>query len=418
MIKYSKTRSFLSGFKESDATVAKESAILPSMEKTGTDHLQNAFFGQCHPHCPGCAHRWMRLPESLGQKEKWLKKRLSAWADQIAPVRRPDDDHLFHYRTKVCLSAEWDANGWQFGLVHRDRVIDLRDCPVHSPEINAAARLLKESLPCAEAFPLVYYVQSGAQATLVVKQKNIPDPSWLTTDLTAKLEKTGMEGLWLHLNPGAGKNVFAKNFWRLLWGTQRSTDASGFIYGPRSFQQLIPQLFQEAMDCAEAFLSPRPKDLLVDLYCGTGIGLKRWTDRGCKVMGVELDGEAVTCAGANAPLAALLRGKCKDRIPQLDRWASAPPLKAGRLAFVNPPRIGLEPEVIHWLAQEYRPARIAYLSCSAGTLCRDLERLESHGYETRCIIPFDFFPWTYHVECLALVALKNIAEYAFYSRRQ
>ena len=54
-----------------------------------------------------------------------------------------------------------------------------------------------------------------------------------------------------------------------------------------------------------------------------------------------------------------------------------------------------------------RPARMAYLSCSAGTLRRDLEPLERSGYEILGILPYDFFPQTLHVETLALLALKT-----------
>jgi tRNA/tmRNA/rRNA uracil-C5-methylase (TrmA/RlmC/RlmD family) len=79
---------------------------------------------------------------------------------------------------------------------------------------------------------------------------------------------------------------------------------------------------------------------------------------------------------------------------------------ARRLAYVNPPRTGLEPEIMAWLTKDYRPARVAYLSCSAGTLKRDLECLEKSGYDIVRITPFDFFPQTLHVECLALLKRK------------
>ncbi len=51
--------------------------------------------------------------------------------------------------------------------------------------------------------------------------------------------------------------------------------------------------------------------------------------------------------------------------------------------------------------------RIAYLSCSAGTLARDLHLLEIAGYRIDAILPFDFFPQTHHVETLALVGLAD-----------
>ncbi len=370
----------------------------------GARFTDPAVFGQCPDDCPGCAHRHIPLSESLLKKSAWLEKKLFPWAHQLGPVFSAGDARLFHYRKKVCLSAAWTDAGWQLGLVHRDRVINLYDCPVHNPLVNQSVSLLKEMLPDVDRFPLIFYAQSGAQVTLVVKQKDIPPLDWLTDERIRRIRLVGIEGLWLHANPGAGKKVFAKNRWRLLRGMARSRDASGFVYGPASFQQPIDTLHQEAMDRALAFLSPDEGDRLIDLYCGGGRGLAMWLASGCRVMGVELDGEAVACARINAPGAELLRGACRERIPQLRRWvAEYPKSSSRRLAFVNPPRTGMEPEVTRWLAEEYRPARMVYLSCSAGTLQRDLLILETAGYRVCRIIAYDFFPWTAHVECLALV---------------
>jgi tRNA/tmRNA/rRNA uracil-C5-methylase (TrmA/RlmC/RlmD family) len=171
-------------------------------------------------------------------------------------------------------------------------------------------------------------------------------------------------------------------------------------YGPTAFQQLIPALYRQALDAAEDFLTPGPDDHIADLYCGIGASLARWTRRGARVIGVELGGEAVECASRNAPAATVLRGKCADRIPQLRAWM----LTTGtRLLYLNPPRTGLEPAVLAWTTDEYRPERLAYLSCSAGTLSRDLVALAAAGYNVKMLIPYDFFPQTHHVETLALL---------------
>jgi len=60
--------------------------------------------------------------------------------------------------------------------------------------------------------------------------------------------------------------------------------------------------------------------------------------------------------------------------------------------------------VLKWIADEYKPIKISYLSCSPGTLARDLLILENAHYKVIKIIPFDFFPKTHHIECLALIA--------------
>jgi 23S rRNA (uracil1939-C5)-methyltransferase len=53
-----------------------------------------------------------------------------------------------------------------------------------------------------------------------------------------------------------------------------------------------------------------------------------------------------------------------------------------------------------------RPSRIAYLSCSAGTLARDLECFEAAGFRVDGLRGYDFFPLTHHVEVLALLSRK------------
>ncbi len=357
----------------------------------------------CVPECPGCAHRYLTSQQSLSQKENWLKNRLSAWATKFDQIRTVDENARWEYRGKVCLSTHWEHSAWQFGLIKNETVIPIHDCPVHTRQIRNSVSLFSACLPAADFCPLAYYVQTGSQITLVVKSKQMPDLKWLDSSLINALKHIGIKGLWLHLNPCTGKKVFAKNTWHLLFGSPRSVDKSKFTYGPGAFQQLIPALYNQALSSAETFLAPAAKDIFIDLYCGIGTGLARWQKRCTNVMGVELDKEAVACAGENAVKAEFLRGKCSDRIPQLIQWADSQPTDGDRLLYVNPPRTGLEPEVLHWISDKYKPTRMAYLSCSAGTLQRDLVHLEKNGYEIIKVTPYDFFPQTLHVETMAFI---------------
>jgi tRNA/tmRNA/rRNA uracil-C5-methylase (TrmA/RlmC/RlmD family) len=144
---------------------------------------------------------------------------------------------------------------------------------------------------------------------------------------------------------------------------------------------------------------------VLDLYCGHGASLREWTAAGSAALGVELSGEAVELAASNAPAARVLRGTCAERLPQVLPWWREQ--SGERVVYVNPPRSGLEAPVAEALAEELRPARLAYLSCSAGTLARDLSRFESAGYRVAAIDPYDFFPFTHHVETLARLDLRS-----------
>ena len=359
----------------------------------------------CEPACHGCRHRQLDAPASLAQKAAYLARVLEPWADRLATIAAPAAARRLGYRDRVTLTARWDdAAGWRFGLVRFDELIAIHDCPVHTPRVRALVRLLVERLPDAVAVPLAYLHVCGAQATLIVKSHHVRVE--LLDPVLAAVAATGLEGLWLHLHPAAGRRLFARSGWRLLWGSARSRDPGGLLHGPTAFAQALPELHRASLAAAAAHLRPGPGVSVLDLYSGHGASLLEWTGAGSAALGVELSGEAVELATVNAPRARVLRGTCVQRLPQLRDWWRE---QGGeRVAYVNPPRSGLEPEVVATLAGQLRPSRLAYLSCSAGTLARDLATLVADGYRVRSIRPYDFFPLTHHVEALALLERADL----------
>ncbi len=358
----------------------------------------------CADECPACPHRTLNSRESLVRKQDWVVRRLEEYAGVVEPIRSVSEKKRWNYRKKVCLAAEYKGTSWNIGVRRRDSIIPVHNCPVHHPEVNQNINLFSHTIPGPERFPLVYYMQSGAQLSLVVKCRNMPDLDWLTDDTYLILKKQGVEGLWLHLHPDAGKKVTGKAGWHLVAGNSRSLNENGLVYGPASFQQVMPDLYADSLQEATGFLDPGTQSAIIDLYCGMGTSLRQWMDSGTQAIGVELSGEAITCAVQNAPGSVLLRGACKHRIPQLLEFAnSAVCFNKEISVYANPPRTGMETDVTSWIARELRPRKIAYLSCSAGTLYRDLIYLGKHGYAPLKIIPYDFFPHTLHVEMLAFI---------------
>jgi len=344
------------------------------------------------------------MASSHAQKQIYLSRVLGAWSDRLQPLCGAPEPARLGYRQRVTLTTAHDAtSGWSFGLMRRDELIAIHDCPVHDPRVRALVHYLTERLPPFDVLPLAYLQVAGRQATLIVKAREVA-----TAALDAVLDapgSTGVEGLWLHLHPSAGRRLFARSGWRLVWGSPESRDELGLVHGPTAFLQPLPALHLEALEAAAAHLRACEDASVLDLYCGHGATLRIWAGAGARTLGVELSGEAVRNAARNAPRAQVLRGAATQRLPQIRAW-----WKEGRgegLAYVNPPRSGLDGEVAQALAQELRPARIAYLSCSAGTLARDLDLLEKAGYRIDAILPFDFFPQTHHVETLALAGLAG-----------
>jgi 23S rRNA (uracil1939-C5)-methyltransferase len=353
-------------------------------------HKMAAIKEGCVERCPGCSHRLLSMPESLAQKEGWLKKQLTEWKDMFVPICSEEESDRWGYRRKILLTARCENSRWNFGMIRRDEFIAIPECPVHAETSQRLIRLLISVLPPDNAFPLAFLYQSDALVTLVLKTKQKPSADWLTEDVIHELKSMGVQGISMHLNPSAGRRMFAKHGWHLLWGKDYAYNRSGLIYGRTSFSQLIHRLHALSLDETEIFLNPGPEDCVADLYCGIGSSLVRWINRGAYTI-------------RNAPGAMVLRGTCRQRLPQLQEWIEDS-YKTGRqkLLYANPPRTGIESEVLEWIAGKMLPGKLAYLSCSAGTLRRDLEIIASAGYAIKKIIPFDFFPQTHHVECLVL----------------
>ena len=79
-------------------------------------------------------------------------------------------------------------------------------------------------------------------------------------------------------------------------------------------------------------------------------------------------------------------------------------MKADIVMF-HPPRKGLDKNSINNILK-IKPKKIVYISCNPATLIRDLVDFEDI-YEVKTIIPVDMFPFTSHVECVALMGRKG-----------
>lgn len=379
----------------------------------------------CVQECPGCAHRDWSAEASQTQKMDWLRNRLSPWKGQIEDLRTFSLSQ-WEYRGKTCLRAEWDEpnHDWKLGLRIKKGItergkklfelIPIPDCPIHTELVRRVIRAFSKNL--SQDLPLVFVAVSGKIATLVLKTSQLPDFSKVfSTKNGFNPESLGLEGIWINLNPSAGERVFSSRGWYLFWGKRRSSveleikngQKISFSYGAESFQQLIPSLYLEAIHESARFFDLKKGDRAVDLYCGIGISIKKWQLEGAETLGVELNGDAVKSAKENVGPEVCIQGRASDRIPQVEAWRDYSQSKTqgyGKdVVFVNPPRLGLESEVSDWLAHRFRPKAIAYLSCSAGTLARDMSIFEDARYCVKRIIPYDFFPQTPHVETLAFL---------------
>ena len=150
------------------------------------------------------------------------------------------------------------------------------------------------------------------------------------------------------------------------------------------------------------------KETVVDAYCGTGtIGLIA-SDKAGKVIGVELNQDAVKDARINAKYNGVknIQFYQNDAGKFLVEMASAG--AKVDVVLMDPPRAGSDEAFLSSVVQ-IGPPKIVYISCNPQTLVRDLEYLKKKGYQVKKAVPVDMFPYTdlKHVEMVCLIEKKR-----------
>ena len=173
-------------------------------------------------------------------------------------------------------------------------------------------------------------------------------------------------------------------------------DARFYVSSPSFFQVNVEQAARAA-DVVREGLALGPEDVLLDAYTGVGTFAVLLAPYVRKVIAVEESSAAVADARENASGAGnveFLLGRTENVLIDLP----APP----DAVVLDPPRAGCQPQALTGLVA-LAPPRVAYVSCDAETLARDLKILSAGGYSIDRVQPIDMFPQTHHVECVALL---------------
>lgn len=157
-------------------------------------------------------------------------------------------------------------------------------------------------------------------------------------------------------------------------------------------------LYTAALDMADI----SKKDLVLDLYCGTGTITLLLAKRAQHAIGVEIVEQAILNAKKNAKRNDVTN---VDFICSNSKNASADLLKKGispDVICVDPPRKGLDVSTIESCVK-LQPKQLVYISCKPETLARDLRIFKDSGYDIENVIMVDMFPRTAHVETAVLL---------------
>ncbi len=179
-----------------------------------------------------------------------------------------------------------------------------------------------------------------------------------------------------------------------------------FKIGPKSFFQTNTKQGEQLYRITKDFAELSGKEIVYDLYCGTGsIGI--FVSRQAKkIIGVEMIEAAIEDAKENAALnnldtATFFAGDVID-ICNDDFFATH-----GRpdVIITDPPRAGMHEKLVKKILDIAAPV-VVYVSCNPATQARDLNLLDEK-YAVTKIQPVDMFPHTLHIENIVQLKLKN-----------
>ncbi len=376
--------------------------------------------------CGGCrVPQDLAYDEQLRLKEKQVRDtlvHLGGVSDPLVHAIEPAPE-TFHYRNKMEFAIFPAAHGSpRVGLHERgsfDRLFALETCLLPSPltvEIVRATQRIALEQRWRAWHPRRH---DGVARHLVVR--HLPLTRECAVNLVATSDDLpGLEA-WAHAIAALGPEVKSVTLGlnrqragvafndetRVLAGREVIVErllGLEFSATPNAFLQTNSRQAERLYAAALAAAGDVSGDTVIDLYCGTGT-LTLLFARACReAIGVESVTDAVAGARRNAARNGISNARFVEGEARrvLREWARGE--RDGRPAagvvVVDPPRAGLHPRVVTRVT-ELMPRRIVYVSCNPATLARDVKDFAAQGYALAETRPFDMFPHTPHIECVA-----------------
>ena len=180
-----------------------------------------------------------------------------------------------------------------------------------------------------------------------------------------------------------------------------------FRISPASFYQVNSKQTVKLYNCAINLADLKPNDIVIDAYCGTGtIGLSL-ASRVSKVIGVELNKEAIKDAKINAKINNITNAEfiCDDAGKYMQHLAYNK--QKVDAVIMDPPRAGSDEKFLSSVLK-LKPKKVVYISCNPYTQKQNIRYLMKYGYKVNNIQPVDMFPFTEHVENISVLYRKTI----------
>lgn len=368
--------------------------------------------------CGGCQLIGESYEKQIGRKQETLRKLLKPWCrtEPFIPMEDPA-----HYRHKVTAAFDRDGRGNVISGVYREGthiVVPVTDCFLENrkaDEIMATIRGLLKSFKIKTYdedtdYGLLRHVQvrvgyatGQIMVVLVLSTPILPSKNNFVKAL--RKEHPEITTVVVNVNNKKTSMVLGEKQ-QVIYGPGYIEDelcGLRFKISPGSFYQVNPPQTEKLYKKAMEYAGLTGKETVLDAYCGTGtIGMIA-ASRAGRVIGVELNQQAVRDAvtGAKKNQISNIRfyqNDASEFMAQLSR--SGDPVD---VVFMDPPRTGSDERFLDSLAK-LRPGKVVYISCNPDTLVRDLKYLTRKGFEVKRAVGVDMFPFTVEMEAVCLLS--------------
>lgn len=314
------------------------------------------------------------------EHQKTLRKQIMKELFESEKVLLPEIQTIsaddFGYRSRIQL------NDGGFSERKTNSIVPVENCPVADGIIN---EWLKENpFPSRPKGRCQIFAHRNLKEKIIVSKNEEKKDSGMFSSLNAEQKKKN-RNIKQSRRIYKGTVISEENEANIsIAGKEISFDARGF------FQSNINVLEKSVREICEGLSG----ESCLDMYSGCGTFSVFLAERFEKLTLVEHNRDSLVYAEKN------LSGKNHISFGLGGaKWVQTNPSERFDAAVIDPPRSGMEKEVLDYFCSSGIP-KIRYVSCNPSTQARDISRLLKNGYRIKKAFLLDFYPNTSHIETL------------------
>ncbi|MCM1057148.1 MAG: 23S rRNA (uracil(1939)-C(5))-methyltransferase RlmD [Firmicutes bacterium] len=371
--------------------------------------------------CGGC--RWIDrdYQEQLKAKETRFRKLMEPYCrpEAIIGMEQPE-----HYRCKVHAVFGEDRKHNIISGIYEEkshRIVPMDSCLIEDKQADAIIVSIRGLLRSFKLQPYNEDAGYGLLRHVMIRTGRATGQIMVVLVLSSPVmpSKNNFVKALLKLHPEITTiviNVNDRDTSMVLGDREQVIYGKGYIedilcgrrfrISPGSFYQVNPvqaeKLYRKAIDYAGL----TGKETVIDAYCGTGtIGIAA-AEKAGRVIGIELNPDAVRDARSNAKRNQVrniefYRNDAGKFLADMAAQSADLRLQPD-VILMDPPRSGSSQEFLD-AAAKAAPDRVVYVSCDPDTLVRDIKYLKKKGYAVQKCAAVDMFPFTEEIEAVALL---------------